>query len=39
MESTTLVIIVVGASIGLFGIVLSDMIKTFQEVRTNTALY
>ncbi|MDW0324044.1 MAG: hypothetical protein QN632_11360 [Nitrososphaeraceae archaeon] len=38
MEPTTvLMFIIVGASIGLFGMALSRMFKTFQEVKSETA--
>jgi H+/Cl- antiporter ClcA len=38
MEPTTvLMFIVVGASIGLFGMAISHMFKTFQEVKSETA--
>jgi hypothetical protein len=38
MESTTaLMFVVLGASMGLFGMVLLGMIKTFQEVKSKMA--
>jgi H+/Cl- antiporter ClcA len=38
MESTTaLMFVVLGASMGLFGMVLLVMIKTFQEVKSKMA--
>jgi len=40
MESTTaLMFVVLGASMGLFGMVLLVMIKTFQEIKSKTAQY
>jgi H+/Cl- antiporter ClcA len=40
MESNTaLMFVVVGASMGLFGMVLLVMIKTFQEIKSKTAQY
>jgi hypothetical protein len=40
MESTTaLMFVVVGASMGLFGMVLFVVIKTFQEIKSKTAQY
>ena len=40
MESTTtLMFVVLGASMGLFGMVLLVMIKTFQEVKSKMAEY
>ena len=40
MEPTTvLMFIIVGASIGLFGMALSRMFKTFQEVKSETRQY
>jgi len=38
MEPTTvLMFIIIGASIGLFGMAISRMFKTFQEVKSETA--
>ncbi|HXV89325.1 MAG TPA: hypothetical protein VD710_09590 [Nitrososphaeraceae archaeon] len=40
MESTTaLMFVVVGASMGLFGMVLFVVIKTFQEIKSKTVQY
>jgi hypothetical protein len=36
-SSTALMFVVVGASMGLFGMVLLIMIKTFQEVKSKMA--
>jgi H+/Cl- antiporter ClcA len=40
MESTTaLMFVVVGASIGLFGMVLFTLIETFQDIKAKMAEY
>jgi len=40
MESTTaLMFVVLGASMGLFGMVLLVMIKTFRDIKSKTAQY
>jgi ABC-type microcin C transport system permease subunit YejE len=36
-SSTALMFVVVGASMGLFGMILLIMIKTFQEVKSKMA--